>query len=377
MRDSGRPFLRNGREDPKETGWRNTNPGAEAHREEVCSAVKAGEATPVVHAQPAGRGGSVPPREARELYHSQSPWGLEANEQAGKRPELRAEEKALIEEQLKLPELQPLLCLVEARGRGLMRSARDGDEMRTGTNMRTLLSAISSGRAEIDMLGRRHGWSAGVKEDMLDRLQAMVREPLQRGGDLIMSSIPYTWREQAVRRVSQAEGVIGQITPAITTEDWSLQHCHDYLGDGHKRGINGAEVTANDIGSDQVSQQAECIGSRAREARNRALDLRQKHLDAKLQVKDRPMQAFVRMQGRTSGPGPGRRGEYDGLQFSGRLEDLREFRRCWGEYERLYYPKEQEKGSAMLAAWEQRGRILKTTSGSRERGLTVSCQRPS
>jgi hypothetical protein len=101
-------------------------------------------------------------------------------------------------------------------------------------------------------------------------------------------------------------------------------------------------LTANDIGSDQVSQQAECIGSRAREARNMALELRQKHLDAKLQVKDRPMQVFLGMQGRAPGPGPGRQGGYDGPQFSGRLEDLREFRRCWGEYERLYYPKEQE-----------------------------------
>jgi hypothetical protein len=73
-----------------------------------------------------------------------------------------------------------------------------------------------------------------------------------------------------------------------------------------------------------------------------ALDLRQKHLDAKLQVKDRPMQAFMGMQGGTPGPGPGRRRGYDGPQFSGRLEDLREFKRCWGEYERLYYPKEQE-----------------------------------
>jgi hypothetical protein len=111
-----------------------------------------------------------------------------------------------------------------------MRSARDGDELRTGTNMRALLSAIASGREEIDRIGRRHGWSAGVKEEMLDRLQAMVREPLQRGGNLVMSSIP--------------------------------------------------------------------------------------------------------------GPG-GWRG-YDGPQFSGRLEDLREFSRCWGEYERQYYPKEQE-----------------------------------
>jgi hypothetical protein len=51
-------------------------------------------------------------------------------------------------------------------------------------------------------------------------------------------------------------------------------------------------LTANDIGSDQVSMQAECIGSRARKARNMALELRQKHLDAKLQVKDRPARAF-------------------------------------------------------------------------------------
>ncbi len=148
-------------------------------------AVRARDATPVVPAQPAGRGGSVPPREARELYHSQSPWGLEADEQAGRRPELRAEEKA--EEQLKSSELRPLVCLIEARVRGLMRSARDGDEIRTGTNMRALLSAIASDREEIDRLGRRHDWSAGVKEEMLDRLQAMVREPLQRGGDLVMS----------------------------------------------------------------------------------------------------------------------------------------------------------------------------------------------
>jgi hypothetical protein len=68
-------------------------------------AVRAGEAAPVGRTQPAGRGGSVPPREARELYHSQSPWGLEANEQAGKRPELGAEDKALIDEQLKSLEL--------------------------------------------------------------------------------------------------------------------------------------------------------------------------------------------------------------------------------------------------------------------------------
>ena len=167
---------------------------------------------------------------------------------------------------------------------------------------------------------------------MLDRLQAMVREPLQRGGDIVMSSIPYSWRNQAMRRVSKAEGVIDQMTSAITTEDWSLQHCHDYLVELEmvtSGALMALRLTANDIGSDQVSMQAECIGSRARKAWNMALELRQKHLDAKLQVKDRPVQALRGAQGGTSGPGPGRREGYDGPQFSGRLEDLREFRRCW------------------------------------------------
>ena len=37
-----------------------------------------------------------------------------------------------------------------------------------------------------------------------------------------------------------------------------------------------------------------------------ALALRQKHLDEKLQVKDRPLQVFIGMHGREPGPGTGR-----------------------------------------------------------------------
>jgi hypothetical protein len=144
---------------------------------------------------------------------------------------------------------------------------------------------------------------------------------------------------------SLGEGVISQITPAVTTKDWTLQYCHDYLVElemAMSGSMMALRLTANEIGSDQVSQQVECIGSRAREARNMALELRQKHLDEKLQIKDRPVQAFMGMQGRAPSPGPVRHQVYDGPQFSGRLEDLREFRRCWGEYEKLYYPREQE-----------------------------------
>ncbi len=133
------------------------------------------------------------------------------------------------------------------------------------------------------------------------------------------------------------------MTSAITTEDWSLQHCQDYLVELEmvtSGAMMALRLTANDINSEQVSPQAEHLGSRARKAKNMALELRQKHLDAKLQVKDRPARTFQETMGGTSGPGPGRWRGYSGLQFSGLLEDSREFKRNWDEYERQYLPKE-------------------------------------
>jgi hypothetical protein len=56
-------------------------------------------------------------------------------------------------------------------------------------------------------------------------------------------------------------------------------------------------LTDNDISSERVSQQVEHLSSKAREAKNMALELRQKHLDAKLQVKDRPARASQEVAG--------------------------------------------------------------------------------
>jgi hypothetical protein len=95
--------------------------------------------------------------------------------------------------------------------------------------MRALLSAIASGRAEIDRIGRREGWSEGIKEEMLDRLQAMVRIPMQKGAELIMSSVPASWRDHCAQRVRKVTGLIGLITPAVTIKEWSFKDCHDYL----------------------------------------------------------------------------------------------------------------------------------------------------
>jgi hypothetical protein len=161
----------------------------------------------------------------------------------------------------------------------------------------------------------------GIKEEMMDRLQSMVRVPLQKGSDLIMSSIPYSWREQYARRVRKADGVIDLVMPAVTTNDWSLQNCQDYLVEpgGSAGGVPKL-----------AGKESEEHGSRV-EAGNYM----------KLQNKNRPLQAFIGAF-RGPGPSPSRSLGFDDPQFSSWLEDLREFWRCWGEYEKLYYPKEQE-----------------------------------
>jgi hypothetical protein len=83
------------------------------------------------------------------------------------------------------------------------------------------------------------------------------------------------------------------------------------------------------------------------------------------------MQAFRGMQGGTPGPGPGRRKGYDGPQFSGLLDDLREFRRCWGEYERLNYPKEQEEVLMEILHSQALGpELRKVVSRARSLGTT-------
>ncbi len=148
----------------------------------------------------------------------------------------------------------------------MLKSARDGDELRTGTNKRALLSALASGRAKIDSIGQREGCSEGIKEEMMDRLQPMVQVALQKGGDLIISSIPYSWRERCVQRVLKASGIIDLITPAVTINDWSFQDCQDYLVElemAKSGAIMALRWTGNDINSSHINHQVKCLSSQA------------------------------------------------------------------------------------------------------------------
>jgi hypothetical protein len=77
---------------------------------------------------------------------------------------LGIKEMIFVGEQINSAELQPLVCLLEARGQGLLKSALDGDEFCTNTNMRALSSSLAGGGAEVASIGQREGWSEGIKK---------------------------------------------------------------------------------------------------------------------------------------------------------------------------------------------------------------------
>jgi hypothetical protein len=120
--------------------------------------------------------------------------------------------------------------------------------------------------------------------------------------------------------------------------------------------IMAPRLTNNDVNSSQIDHQVTCLTSKAREARNMTFQLRQRHFDMMLKYAGPASQVYggLRLRGTGSregvpsqgaqafGPGLPLPWGFDCPPFSGRLEDLEEFRRTWEEYERVHYPKEPE-----------------------------------
>jgi hypothetical protein len=80
---------------------------------------------------------------------------------------LGIKEMIFVGEQINSAELQPMVCLLEAWVQRLLKSAPDGDELRTSTNMRALSSSIASGRAEVNSIRQRENWPKEIREEVM------------------------------------------------------------------------------------------------------------------------------------------------------------------------------------------------------------------
>jgi hypothetical protein len=79
--------------------------------------------------------------------------------------------------------------------------------------------------AEVNIIGQRENWSEEIKEEIMERLQAMVRTSLQKGAEFLMSRVPASWRDGCALRIRKATGLIGMITPAVMIRNWSFKDC--------------------------------------------------------------------------------------------------------------------------------------------------------
>jgi hypothetical protein len=119
----------------------------------------------------------------------------------------------------------------------------------------------------------------------MERLQAMVQTPLQKGTELLKSRVPTSWRDCCAQRVRKAMGLIEMIKPAVMTRDRSFKDCQDYLLElvmAMSGAIMSLRLANNDFNSNQADQQTACRSPGTREARALALQLRQEHLSAVL-----------------------------------------------------------------------------------------------
>jgi hypothetical protein len=67
--------------------------------------------------------------------------------------------------------------------------------------MRALSSLIASGRAEVNSIGQRENLPEEIKEEVMEGLQTMGGIHIQKGGELLMSKVPASWRDRFAQRI--------------------------------------------------------------------------------------------------------------------------------------------------------------------------------
>jgi hypothetical protein len=226
--------------------------------------------------------------------------------------------------------------------------------------MKAMNSSIASGRAEVNLIGQRENWSEEIREEILERLQAIVWVPLQKGAEFLMNRIPASWRDRCAQRVRKATGFIGLITPAVTMCDWSFKDCQDYLVE-LEMATSGALISLrlahNNFNSNQVDHRITSLSARTKEARTMALRLRQEHLDTVMGGTCRPLRAqedlapgagetrytSTRAIGGAEDAGGVRPRGQGCLWFSGWLEDIVRYKVTWEDYVKRHYIGEPER----------------------------------
>jgi hypothetical protein len=114
--------------------------------------------------------------------------------------------------------------------------------------------------------------------------------------------VPVSWESECSAQVQWAYELIDMIHPAITTEDWTLMDCQEYLVD-LEMSVVGAVAALEVAGPGQLRDKQMKTGwelePQASTARKLATDLRMKHLETT--ICRRPLPPPSASQGSSTG----------------------------------------------------------------------------
>jgi hypothetical protein len=109
---------------------------------------------------------------------------------------LNVQEEELVGKQMTMAELQALINLLEARGRGVLKLVADKDKFHTNINLRALVSALAIRRTELDIIGQKVQWPLSIREGVSERLREIVSVPMERRSNLLVNQVSSPWKDK-------------------------------------------------------------------------------------------------------------------------------------------------------------------------------------
>jgi hypothetical protein len=306
-----------------------------------------------------------------------------------------------VNETMRTGQIQSIITRIERVAQDLIQAASGDDAQRLKRSMRAFKSALAWGMGALDHIGQHCKWPPTVKSEVASRVSEMTKAPLEFAVKRRMQMSPTSWAAECNAHVAWAKGLIEMMHPAVTTEDWSLMDCQEYFVDlemslagvatalevsapgqlrdnqmgvyrelelevGVARGLanklRARHLEANDLQGGPVAfADSSGIGERLRMARIR-LD---EKLAARLPADHSERMARMLLQRLNQEEGTKRPSapplsppDHDGASegewpwFSGRMEDLPQFRQAWETHVKRFHH-----GLAPMFWWEECGSI--------------------
>ncbi len=136
-----------------------------------------------------------------------------------------------VNETMRTGQIQSIITRIEMVAQDLIQTASGDDAQGLKRSMRAFKSALAWGMGVLDHIGQHCKWPPTVKSEVAIRVSEMTKAPLEFAVKRRMQMSPTSWAAECNAHDAWAKGLIEMMHPAVTTEDWSLMDCQEYFVD--------------------------------------------------------------------------------------------------------------------------------------------------